>query len=76
VKTSIREVLDDLQAGRKDYVPPISKRVKDTRIIDLGVPPLPPLGSDLDDQELSKNAAEEVRQLDWQAQQKVQNPGH
>jgi len=31
---------------------------------------------DLDNQEISKDPLERMRQLDWQAQQKVQNPGH
>jgi hypothetical protein len=76
MKTYIREMLDDLKVGRKDYIPPMPKPLKDAKTIDLDVPPPAPLASDLDDQELSKDAAEEVRQLDWQAQQKVQNPGH
>jgi hypothetical protein len=76
MKKYIRAVLDDLQAGRKDYVPPAPKPVQSEKLIDLDVPPPSPLPDDLDNQDLSGDPEQEVRQLDWQQQQKVQDPGH
>ncbi|MBV8846994.1 MAG: hypothetical protein JO307_29655 [Bryobacterales bacterium] len=76
MKKYIRAVLDDLRSGKKDYFPPVPKPSKRAKTIDLDVPPAPVIATDLDNQELSKDPEEMVRQLDWQAQQKVQNPGH
>lgn len=76
MKKYIRAVLDDLRTGKKDYIPPIPEPLKHAKTIDLDVPPAPVVAEDLDDQSLSKDPQEEVRQLDWQAQQKLQNPGH
>jgi hypothetical protein len=42
---------------------------------DLNPKPQPPLPTDLDNQILSKNPAERVRQLDQQAQEKEQLSG-
>ncbi len=68
MKKYIREILDDVQGKRnKDYVPPVPEpSTKPT--IDLDVPPPPPVPEDLDNQELSSDPAQRVRQLDWQAQ--------
>jgi hypothetical protein len=76
MKKFIRAVLDDVRSGKKDVFPPEPKPAKHAKTIDLGVPPAPVVPTDLDNQELSKDPVEKVRQLDWQAQQKVQNPGH
>jgi hypothetical protein len=76
MKKYIRAVLDDLKTGRKDYIPPVPKPLKTAKTIDLDVLPAPGVAADLDNQELSSDSEEEVRQLDWQAQQKVQDPGH
>lgn len=59
MKKYIREMLDDLRKKRHVKAP----------TVDLQVPPTPPLPADLENQILSKNRAERVRQLDFQAQQ-------
>ena len=76
MKTYIRAMLDDLRSGRKDHVPALPKPRKTAKTIDLDVPAAPATASDLDNQELSKDPEERTRQLDWQAQQKLHNPGH
>jgi hypothetical protein len=76
MKKYIRAVLDDLRTGKKDVFPPILKPAKQAKAIDFDAPPPPVIPTDLDNQELSKDPEEMARQLDWQAQQKIQNPGH
>ena len=56
MKKHIRELLDDL-----------NKRQPKT--VDLDIPPAPPVPEDLNNQILSKNQEERVRQLDFQAQE-------
>jgi hypothetical protein len=60
MKKYIREMLNDLRRKRSDYIPPVIK---------LDAPPAPPLPGDLENQELSNDPLERVRQLDFQAQQ-------
>jgi hypothetical protein len=70
MKKHIREILNDLGRKRtKDFVPPDPKPSNDAVVKDLTPPPEPPLPNDLENQELSTNRAEEVRQLDFQAQE-------
>lgn len=69
MKTYIREMLDDLRKKHKDYVPPVPKPEHNAPTIDLDVPSPPPLPTDLENQILSTDPAERVRQLDFQAQQ-------
>ncbi|HEY7337381.1 MAG TPA: hypothetical protein VH639_20990 [Bryobacteraceae bacterium] len=77
MKKYIRAILDDLKSGgEKNYIPPVPKAPTDGKTIDLDPKQPPAMPNDLDNQELSKDSEERVRQLDWQAQQKVQNPGH
>jgi hypothetical protein len=77
MKKYIRAMLDDLRnAQKKDYVPPIPKPLSKAKTTDYDTPRQPVMPYDLDNQELSKDPEGRVRQLDWQAQQKVQNPGH
>ncbi|HLH41587.1 MAG TPA: hypothetical protein VKV74_01280 [Bryobacteraceae bacterium] len=77
MKKYIRAILDDLKKkDKKDHIPPIPMAPQDAKVTDYDPKPLPPMPDDLDNQELSKDPLERVRQLDWQAQQKVQNPGH
>ncbi|MGH9558804.1 MAG: hypothetical protein ACRD30_06140 [Bryobacteraceae bacterium] len=63
MKKYIREMIDDLTKRKnKDYVPPAPA-------VDLDIPPQAALPEDLEDQELSRDPAQRVRQLDFQAQQ-------
>jgi hypothetical protein len=59
MKKYIREMLEDLR----------KKQNKKAPVINLTVPPKPPLPRDLENQILSKNHEERVRQLDFQGQQ-------
>jgi hypothetical protein len=77
MKKYIRAILDDLKnRDNKDYTPPIPNEPKNAKYLDLDPKQPPAMPDDLDNQELSKDPLERMRQLDWQAQQKVQNPGH
>jgi hypothetical protein len=70
MKTYIREMLHELRKKHhKDYVPPVPKPPTKATTDNLSVPPDPPLPCDLENQILSTNPAERVRQLDFQAQQ-------
>ena len=69
MKTYIREMLDDLRKKHKDYVPPVPKPPADAPATSLDVAPQPPLPRDLENQILSTDPQERVRQLDFQAQQ-------
>ena len=70
MKKYIREILDDLRRPKdKDFIPPIPKPSVDTPIADLTPPEAPVVPTDLENQELSSNPLERVRQLDFQAQQ-------
>jgi hypothetical protein len=55
MKKYIREMIDDLR--------------KKNTVIDLNPPPEPAMPDDLNNQILSKNPAEKVKQLDFQAQE-------
>lgn len=69
MKKFIREMIDDLQRKKnKDYVPPIPKSSTGGSVADLTPPPEPAMPDDLDNQELSNDPLERVRQLDFQAQ--------
>jgi hypothetical protein len=70
MKKYIREMLDDLQKRRhKDFVPPVPKSPTGAKTVDLTVPPPASLPLDLENQILSKNPEERLRQFDYQAQQ-------
>ena len=69
MKKYIREMLDDLRKKHKDYVPPVTKPPADAPTGNLNANPQAPLPADLENQILSKNPQERVRQLDFQAQQ-------
>jgi hypothetical protein len=69
MKTYIREMLQELRKKHhKDYVPPVPKAATKAPADNLSVPPEPALPRDLENQILSTNPAERVRQLDFQAQ--------
>lgn len=67
MKKYIREMIDDLKNTKKDFVPPVPKGHKENPIVDLTPPPEPAVPQDLSNQVLSKNAEEQVKQLDYQA---------
>ena len=71
MKKSIREILDDLHRKRdqRDFIPPVRKSPKDAAVKDLTPAPEPVVPDDLENQELSPDEAERVRQLDFQAQE-------
>ncbi len=62
MKKYIRELFADLRKQREPQNPK-------PKTIDLDVPPPPPAPEDLNNQILSKNPEQRVRQLDYQAQE-------
>jgi hypothetical protein len=71
MKKYIREMIEDLKRPKanKDFIPPVPKGAKENPVVELTPPPEPAIPGDLSNQELSKNAEEKVKQLDYQAQQ-------
>jgi len=70
MKKYIREVLDDLQRKKdKDYIPTIPPPSTGGKVSDLEPPPQTAMPNDLENQILSKDPLERVKQLDFQAQQ-------
>jgi hypothetical protein len=70
MKTYIREMLDDLRRkNSRDYIPPVPKpsTAGPESTQDASAEPVVP--TDLENQELSGDPLERVRQLDFQAQQ-------
>lgn len=63
MKKYIREMIDDLR--NKNQPKPAEK----PHVVDLNPPPERPLADDLENQILSKNHEERVRQFDFQAQE-------
>ena len=68
MKKYIREMIDDLKNSKaKDFTPAVPKDGKENPVVDLTPPAEKALPDDLSNQELSKNAEERVKQLDYQA---------
>lgn len=68
MKKYIREMIDDLKSSKgKDFIPPVPKGAASESVADLTPPPAAVAPQDLSNQELSKNAEERVKQLDYQA---------
>ena len=70
MKKYIREMIDDLKKSKakaKGFIPPVPKGPKENPVVKLTPPPEPVVPQDLSNQELSKNAEERVKQLDYQA---------
>jgi hypothetical protein len=68
MKKYIREMIEDLKGTKsKDFIPAVPKDSKENPVTDLTPPPQAPVPQDLSNQELSKNAEEKVKQLDYQA---------
>ena len=70
MKKYIRDILDDLnKSGHKDFVPDLPETPTGEKTVSLDSPPAALDPKDLDNQDLSPDPQEEVRQLDYQAQQ-------
>lgn len=71
MKKYIREMLDDLhrKKANKDFIPPVPPAPQDGKTKYLDPPPQPVVPDDLENQDLSGDPVERVRQLDFQAQQ-------
>ena len=69
MKKYIREMINDLKRpkGSKGFIPAVPKGATENPVTDLTPPQEPTTSEDLSNQELSKDAAERVRQLDYQA---------
>jgi hypothetical protein len=71
MKKYIREILNDLQPDRssKDFLPPVPPAPEGGKTTYLDPPPQPVIPGDLENQDLSADPEEAVRQLDFQSQQ-------
>ena len=69
MKKFIRQMIDDLQRkNERDFIPPIPKPSSGGPVTDLNASPEPVMPNDLDNQELSDDPLERIRQLDFEAQ--------
>lgn len=70
MKNYIRAMLDDLKQTKssKDFIPPIPKASTDAKTTYLGDPPPAVMPDDLENQDLSADSEERLRQLDQQAE--------
>lgn len=68
MKNYVRALLTDLGKKRKDYVPPIPAASTKAPVTDLDPEPQATVPDDLNNQQLSTDPSERVRQLDYQAQ--------
>jgi hypothetical protein len=68
MKKYISAVLADLSKKRKDYMPTIPDASSNAPAINLESKPQACVPGDLNNQELSSDASEQVRQLDYQAE--------
>jgi hypothetical protein len=69
MKQYIRDIIDDLKkAGEEDFIPAIPKTPTDGKTVYLDPPPVAPTPEDLNNQNLSSDNEERVKQLDYQAQ--------
>jgi hypothetical protein len=69
MKKYIREMINDLKRPKvsRGFIPAVPKGPRENPVTDLTPPPEPTTAEDLSNQELSKNAEERVKQLDYQA---------
>lgn len=69
MKQYIRDIIDDLKkAGEEDFMPAIPQTPAGGKTVYLDPPPVAPTPEDLDNQSLSSDNEERVKQLDYQAQ--------
>lgn len=63
-------MIDDIRRKRnRDFIPPVPKASTPSPAADLTPPQTPVVPADLENQILSSNKLERVRQLDFQAQE-------
>jgi hypothetical protein len=68
MKTYIREMINDLRRkGKRDFIPSIPKVSASGPVTDLNASPLPAVPADLQNQELSSDPLERIKQLDFEA---------
>jgi hypothetical protein len=70
MKTYVRDLINDLRQPKnsRDFIPPVPPPSTDAVVTDLDPSAAPIQPDDLENQELSTDPAERVRQLDQQAQ--------
>jgi hypothetical protein len=69
MKQYIRDIMDDLSEAREpDFLPEIPETPTGGKTVYLDPPKIPPTSEDLDNQTLSSDKQERVKQLDYQAQ--------
>ena len=69
MKTFVRDILNDLKRPKatKDFIPPVPKPSADGKSTTFDTPPQPAVPEDLNNQLLSPDPAQRVRQLDERA---------
>jgi hypothetical protein len=68
MKKYVRAMIDDLRRrGKRDFIPPAPKPSTGGPVKDLNASPLPPMPADLENQELSNDPLERIKQLDFEA---------
>lgn len=72
MKKYVRAILADLGKKRKDYMPPVPPASTNASVSNLEPAPQAAVPEDLNNQDLSKDPSERVRQLDYQAQRGVE----
>ena len=72
MKRIIRGILADLGKKRKDYTPPVPAAPTKGKLTEMDQMPPATLPDDLDNQDLSDDASEQVRQLDYQAERLIE----
>lgn len=68
MKKYIREMIHDLRRkNKRDFIPPIPKASTEGPVTDLTPSPLPVVPTDLENQKLSDDPLERIKQLDFEA---------
>jgi hypothetical protein len=76
MKKYVRDIMDDLKnAGNKDFLPAVPESPVDGKTAYLDPPKVEPAPADLDNQTLSQDNQEAVKQLDYQAQKDEEREG-
>ena len=68
MKKYVREMINDLRRkGKRDFIPPVPKASTSGPVTDLNASPQPVVPGDLQNQELSSDPLERIKQLDFEA---------
>jgi hypothetical protein len=68
MKKFIRDMINDLRRkNKRDFIPPVPKASTSGPKTDLNASPLPTVPTDLENQELSNDPLERIKQLDFEA---------